>query len=79
MLNAAAADAEDKYKALEQQLQAKESKFIAMEQKLLANKRMLQRLYNEFAATMQEEAEMSPVIKLRPDHMNSEWEETAMQ
>lgn len=79
LLNAAAADAEDKYKALEQQLQANESKFIAMEQKLLANKRMLQRLYNEFAATMQEEAEMSPVIHLRPEHINSEWEETAMQ
>lgn len=84
LLNAVIADSQDKNEALLQQLQAEETRVIAMEKKLLANKQLLHRLYNEFAACLNEETDTSPVIALRPDYINmanvnSEWDETAVQ
>lgn len=75
VLSAAAADAEDKNRFLQEKLHTEEARTLAMEQKLLSNKRVLQRLYNEFASCLQEETEEPPVIILRPDYLNNEWSE----
>ncbi len=79
LLNAVAADAEDKNTLLQSKLELEESKVSAMEQKLASNKRLLQRLYSEFSACMLEETEASPVIQLRTDYKSNEWEEVVVQ
>jgi hypothetical protein len=75
LLSAAAADAEDKSRSLREKLETEEARAMAAEQKLLANKRVLQRLYSEFTTCLQEETEEPPLIPLRPDYINNEWSE----
>ncbi|HUR65209.1 MAG TPA: hypothetical protein VMZ03_02560 [Chitinophagaceae bacterium] len=86
VLCAGASDAEDKNRRLEQKLEIEEAKVGAMEQKLIANKHLLRRLYNEFSVCLQDETAEPQVIALRPDYITHEWpeksaltEETAVQ
>ncbi len=59
LLSAAVADASDKNESLNIQLEQEISKVSTMEMKLLANKQLLQRLFNEFSNCLQEETETS--------------------
>lgn len=81
MLNAAAADSEERNKFLQEQFQTEEAKSKMLEQKLMINRKLLERLHNEFSVCLKEDNEASPVIPLRPDYarVNNEWEETAVQ
>ena len=81
MLNAAAADSEERNIFLQEQFQTEEAKSKMLEQKLMINRKLLERLHNEFSVCLKEDNEASPVIPLRPDYarVNNEWEETAVQ
>lgn len=59
ILSAAVADTKDNNENLSLQLQQEESRVAAMEKKLLSNKQLLQRMYNEFANCLEEEKETS--------------------
>ncbi len=80
ILNASVADGNERYEAVREQLATEESRYIAMEQKLLANKQLLQRLYKEFSSCINEEIPAVPVITLRKDYIEAkkEWDETAV-
>jgi chromosome segregation ATPase len=77
VLNASVADSNERYEAVRGQLEAEESRSIAAEQKLLANKQLLQRLYKEFSSCINEEILSAPVITLRSDYKEAktEWDE----
>lgn len=62
LLNAAVADGKDKTDSLLAQLEEEQLKANAAEQKLKANKQLLQRLYNEFSACMEAEPREAPVV-----------------
>jgi chromosome segregation ATPase len=80
VLNASVADSNERYEAVRGQLEAEESRSIAAEQKLLANKQLLQRLYKEFSSCINEEISTAPVITLRSDYIEAktEWDEKAV-
>ncbi|MGZ8550143.1 MAG: hypothetical protein ACXWV2_05760, partial [Chitinophagaceae bacterium] len=78
MLNAAVADNKDLVSILQQQLTYEQTRTQAIEQKLNANKQLLQRVYKDFSALMGEENSQSPVIPLRPEYKNRENEEIAV-
>ena len=80
MLNAAAADTEERNKLLLEQFQTEEAKSKMLEQKLIINRQLIQRLHNEFSNCIKEENDESPVISLRPGYARAtnEWEETAV-
>ncbi|MGZ8541360.1 MAG: hypothetical protein ACXWV6_11965 [Chitinophagaceae bacterium] len=78
MLNAAVADNKDLVSILQQQLTYEQTRTQAIEQKLNANKQLLQRVYKDFSALMGEENSQSPVIALRPEYKNRENEEIAV-
>jgi chromosome segregation ATPase len=83
LLNASVADHQDKAHNLQELLGDEHSKSSIMEQKLLVNKQLLQRLYKEFTACMEEDSKASPVVALRPSYISKvnseEWDETAVQ
>lgn len=83
MLNAAVADGHDRAAALQQQVEDERSRLVLAEQRLAANKQLLQRLYKEFAACMEDESQSPPVVSLRPAYINKaseeEWDETAVK
>ncbi|MGZ8509921.1 MAG: hypothetical protein ACXWWA_06065, partial [Chitinophagaceae bacterium] len=78
MLNAAVADNKDLVSILQQQLTYEQTRTQAIEQKLNANKQLLQGVYKDFSALMGEENAQSPVIALRPEYKNRENEEIAV-
>jgi predicted nuclease with TOPRIM domain len=61
LLNAAAADSNEKVDILRSELDDGKAKLAAAEEKLSTNKQLLQRLYREFAACVDDE-ETSPVV-----------------
>jgi chromosome segregation ATPase len=83
LLNAAVADQQDRANNLQELLDDERAKSIVMEQKLLGNKQLLQRLYKEFTSCMEEANQGSPVVTLRPSYISKvsteEWDETAVQ
>jgi DNA repair exonuclease SbcCD ATPase subunit len=66
LLNAAVADGNDRTQSLQMQLEEEQSRVTAMEQKLQANKQLLQRLYKEFAACVEEDNASPAVITMQP-------------
>jgi len=79
ILNASVADSKDLISAFQEQLSQEQLRTQSIEQKLLSNKQVLQRLYKDFSAIIEEENGQSPVIALRPDYINRENEEIAAQ
>ena len=79
LLNASVADTKDLVSVLQDQLSYEQIRTQAMEQKLSSNKQVMQRLYKDFSAVMNEENDQSPVIPLRPDYINRESEEIVAQ
>ncbi|HEX7844653.1 MAG TPA: hypothetical protein VF476_02565 [Chitinophagaceae bacterium] len=71
LLNAAVADQTERSELLYRQLQEEQSKTAVVEEKLRTNKQLLQRLYKEFAACVEEE-ESSPVVPLRANYLVAE-------
>lgn len=61
LLNAAAADSNERVNLLSGELEEEKARVVAAEEKLRANKQLLQRLYREFAACVDDE-ESSPVV-----------------
>lgn len=74
LLQAALADAEQKCTSLEEQCRTNESRLMAMEQKLEARKKMIQRLYIEFASCLEDEIKEAPVVALPQGFAGNEWE-----
>lgn len=77
MLNAAVADAQDRAGIMQQQMEEMHHRVLAAEQKLNANKQVLNRLYKEFTSCMAEENDASPIVSLRPSYISKvddEWE-----
>jgi chromosome segregation ATPase len=70
LLNAAVADGNDRAGSLQNQLEEEQSRVIAVEAKLQANKQLLQRLYKEFTACI-EEGEEPAVVAMQPAYLNS--------
>jgi chromosome segregation ATPase/cbb3-type cytochrome oxidase subunit 3 len=83
LLNASVADQQDKVNNLQELLDDERAKSVVMEQKLLGNKQLLQRLYKEFTTCMEEATQGSPIVTLRPSYISKvnteEWDETAVQ
>lgn len=78
ILNASVADSKDLIAAFQEQLSQEQLRTQAIEQRLSSNKQMLQRLYKDFSAVMDEENTQSPVIALRPEYASRENEEIAV-
>ncbi len=78
LLNASAADGKDVIAVLQEQLSYEQSRMQAMEQTLSSKKQVMQRLYKEFSAIMNEENESSPVIDMS-EYINRESEEVLAQ
>jgi chromosome segregation ATPase len=80
MLQAEVSDQQQKISNLGQMLEDEQSRRLAAEQRLGANRILLQRIYKEFAACMEGQSEDSPVVPLRPAYISSsngaEWQET---
>jgi chromosome segregation ATPase len=70
LLNAAVADGNDRVLSLSNQLEEEQARVITMDQKLQANRQLLQRLYKEFTTCLEQE-EASPVIPMQPAYLNS--------
>ncbi len=79
LLNASLAESRNTASALQQQLSDEQSKVQFLTQKLFANKQTIRRLHKEFSAILEDGSEESPVIALRPDYINRENEEKAVQ
>lgn len=79
LLNASVADTKDLVSVLQDQLLYEQARTQAIEQKLASQKQLMQRLYKDFSAAMNEENEQSPVIPMRPDYINLDIEEIAAQ
>lgn len=79
LLNASVADTKDLVSVLQDQLLYEQARTQAIEQKLTTNKQVMQRLYKDFSAVVNEENEQSPVIPMRPDYVNLDTEETVAQ
>lgn len=83
MLNASVADGHDRAAALQQQIDDERSRLVMAEQRLASHRQLVQRLYKEFAACMEDENQSPPVVSLRPAYINkateTEWDETAVQ
>lgn len=83
MLQASVADYSEKSANQQQLLDDEQSRNLYMEQKLTGNKRLLQKLFNELSACIQEDGAEPPIIPLRPAYINKiiveEWEEKAVQ
>lgn len=75
LLNAAVADSRELADSLNRQLQDEQAKLVAAEQKLQANKQLMQRLYKEFSMCVEEDSRDSPVVSLRPAYLSSVAEE----
>ncbi|HEV7781753.1 MAG TPA: hypothetical protein VGO58_10845 [Chitinophagaceae bacterium] len=71
LLHAAVADGHDRTNSLQSQLEEEQSRAIAMEQRLEANKQLLQRLYREFTACMEEDRGFPAVVTMQPAYLNS--------
>ena len=71
LLNAAVADGNDRTQSLENQLEEERSRTIAIEQKLQTNKQLLQRLYKEFTACMDDDNASPAVVPMQPAYLNS--------
>jgi chromosome segregation ATPase len=77
LLNAAVADAQDRAGIMQQQMEEMQQRVINAEQKLNANKQVLNRLYKEFTSCMADDNESSPIVTLRPSYISKvddEWE-----
>lgn len=72
LLNAELADKRDLVNIMGQQLQDEQSRADSIEQKFQSQKQLMRRLYKEFSACMEGDAEKSPVIALRPEYGNKE-------
>ena len=70
MLNASAADSHEKLEILDRQLEEERSRSKAMEEKLNANRQLLQRLYREFSACMENEG-APVVVNMRSPYLSS--------
>lgn len=70
LLNAAVADGNDRVLSLSSQLEEEQARVVTMDQKLQANRQLLQRLYKEFTTCLEQE-EASPVIAMQPAYLNS--------
>ena len=83
MLQASVADYSEKSANQQQLLDDEQSRNLYMEQKLTGNKRLLQKLFSELSACIQEDGAEPPIIPLRPAYINKiiveEWEEKAVQ
>jgi chromosome segregation ATPase len=72
LLNAEAADGRDEVNALKQLLEDERSRQQLTEQKLVANRQMLQKLHKELALCLNEEVQSSPIVPLRPSYIRDE-------
>ena len=83
MLQAEVADGRDQSLNLQQLLDDEKAHSIFIEQKLASNKRLLQRLFKEFAICMDEDMSEPPIVALRPAYISKtksdEWVEKAIQ
>ena len=81
MLQAEVSDQQQKMSNLGQLLEDEQSRRLSAEQRLGANRILLQRIYKEFAACMEGQTEDSPVVPLRPAYISTangmEWQETS--
>ncbi len=79
VLNAMAADNNDLVLALQEAMAGEQLRVVHLEQKLQSNKQLLKRLYHELSLCVEEEADQSPVIELKPAYISQEkqeWQET---
>jgi chromosome segregation ATPase len=79
MLHASSMDDKDIIASLQEQFSSEQSRVQYLEQKLLANKQLMQRLHKDLSSFVDEENGQPPVITLRPDYINRENEEIAVQ
>jgi chromosome segregation ATPase len=78
LLNAAVSDGMEKIEALDRHLLQEQAVSAAAEQKLLANRQLLQRLYKELTACIREGEIASPVVALHPSYIISDDERDEM-
>jgi hypothetical protein len=71
LLNASAADSQDKLMAVNGLLEEEKDKRELMEKKLQTNKQLLQRLFKEFASCVEEEERSTMVVPMQPAYLNS--------
>jgi chromosome segregation ATPase len=79
ILHASSMDDKNLIASLQEQFSIVQSRAQYLEQKLLANKQLMQRLHKELSSFADEENGQPPVISLRPDYINRENEEMAVQ
>ncbi len=76
-----AAESHDFRTSLQEELEKERSKVLHLEQRLFANKQLLQHLYKEFSACM-EDNQTSPVIALNPGYGNvaaaGQWDDSSV-
>ena len=79
MLNAAVADETTKLAQMEEILEQAKERSQYAEQRLQANKELMQRLYNEFSQCMAEPADKAPLVVMHPSANLEQWEEPVAQ
>jgi len=83
MLQASVADGGEKVANQQQLLDDEQSRNSYLEQKLSHNKRLLQKLFKDLAACIEEDTTEPPIVTLRPAYISKivteEWEEKAAQ
>ena len=83
MLQASLADGSEKVANQQQLLDDEQTRNSYLEQKLSNNKRLLQKLFKDLAACVEEETTEPPIVTLRPAYISKlvteEWEEKAIQ
>ena len=79
ILHASSMDDKNHVASLQEQFSSEQSRVQYLEQKLLANKQLMQRLHKELSSFVDEANGQPPVISLRPDYINRENEEMAVQ
>ncbi|MEP7375092.1 MAG: hypothetical protein ABI675_16965 [Chitinophagaceae bacterium] len=79
ILHASSMDDKNLVASLQEQFSSEQSRVQYLEQKLLANKQLMQRLHKDLSSFVEEANGQPPVISLRPDYINRENEEMAVQ
>jgi DNA repair exonuclease SbcCD ATPase subunit len=79
ILHASSMDDKNLIALLQEQFSSEQSRVQYLEQKLMANKQLMQRLHKDLSSFVDEENGQPPVISLRPDYINRENEEMAVQ
>jgi len=79
IVHASSMDDKNLIASLQEQFSSEQARVQYLEQKLLANKQLMQRLYRDLSSFVDEESGQPPVITLRPDYLSRDNEEIAVQ